>query len=1049
MKTRFINNILCLRLMSLLFVFFLSFNNITLKAITTSDLPYMCDFEDEDVNSAWVLNPYIEEINTSNYWTIGTAQAYTGKNSLYVTGTADGSDNTYNADNNVLIAYIDVSLEMGDYDIAYDWMGMGNGNNGYLKIVFASRPNSKNGASCVGNSTEPSWVSSTTSISLMGSETRLNNNDRWTHVQTSITIPKSQENKTTTRIFFVWVNSDAKPSATTPFYSVAIDNFQLGKVSTTDYPHDIHVSTNLGSSTISWEGNADGYEILYRKKTESDFKSTTVDNPSLILNDVEYGAYEFWICSINGDEKTIYSVFPTIYIYPTDCFDALNMYNASFEYGTWSRTGNNLNVVTKGNDRIDYGTYDSKSRHTTHFDQTEIDPRTIAAWQTFPGLRTVPNGEYGSVRLGNWNINSEWERISFKYTVDSRANAILIVHYAMVLQNPNHDDIDQPRFTLDILTEDGQSIDTKCASVDFHSPTESEKLQPEVRDLWHVTGDVYWQDWRTIGVSVEDYVGQTLTVVLTTYDCDQGGHFGYAYFMLNCSRSDVDGLPWGDDSSTQMFTAPNGFDYAWFNKTDEQLRDTLSTEREFIPSTIDGLKELLSVPDTNTYLCHATYPSNPECGFWFEASAKAHNPIAELDWKWTPRDCQNGFTLYNRCHISLTNQITGVVDHRYDKQLEQCYLLTEDDPLNGMLIGYPEDGFYFPVGDEGGTFRYGVRTGIMAKDQLFADTVWYTIDIPAISPVVIDSAMAVCRGTEVEFPLNSHIKLTESGVYYDSLKSVVTGCDSTIVLNLIVNEPLMVDLYDTICNGGEYAFNGKIVSGTRREVFITESRVTGCDSLVTLHLTEAPIPIASMLESLVCADEPLLLNIEHSRFLDSLLIQFETGEQAVAHYPNDQQWVSLPDGNIPAGEHKVMVMLYTPWCEPYMDSLTFNVRLASSVIEARYDDVLVFLNSDYNGGYNFVSYQWYADGQLIEGATGDYFYLPGMSHDVEYTVRVTLDTGEELWVCPFSYASRNQAQADPLLSEQQSIQPCKIIRNGQLVILVNGREYNAVGGVIK
>ena len=128
-------------------------------------------------------------------------------------------------------------------------------------------------------------------------------------------------------------------------------------------------------------------------------------------------------------------------------------------------------------------------------------------------------------------------------------SALLLLKYAMVLENPDHSAKDQPRFTLTITDTQGNAIDTECADVDFHAPTSEEWSDTEVKALWHEATSsgklVHWQDWRTIGINLEQHVGKELVITFTSYDCDQGGHFGYAYFTLRCARTDVDGLPWG------------------------------------------------------------------------------------------------------------------------------------------------------------------------------------------------------------------------------------------------------------------------------------------------------------------------------------------------------------------------------------------------------------------------------------------------------------------------------------------------------------------------
>ena len=1021
--------------------------NVYGAAITMADLPYLCDFEDEAENANWTLNPYIETITTENAWVIGEAAAYTGKKSMYVSQDG-GFSQTYAATNNVLLAYRDITLKAGDYDVAYDWKGLGNKTKGYLKIIYVNRPTS--GLKCLGNAAEPTWVAQ--AVQLMGTNTSLCDGDAWRHVQTRISIPAAQENKTTTRLLFVWVNTDVtvKDSIT----SVAIDNFQLAKASSTGYPTNIHVETVLGTSTVSWEGDADSYEVMYRKKTDSEFTTLPVTGNTVTLHDVEYGAYEFWICGVNGEDKTVYTVFPTVYLYETDCFDALNMYNAEFEYGTWTRTSKTV----KGTERIDFGPEDVRSRHTTHFDLNEVDPRTVIKnyrGDTIACLKTVPTGEFGSVRLGNWNKGSEYESMTFHYTVESSSMAVLLIHYAMVLENPDHTAQDQPRFTLDVFDENGESIDTKCASVDFHAPTSDEWNDPEVRAIWHEVPssglfmNIDWQEWKTIGISMEDYVGQTLTIKLTSYDCDQGGHFGYAYFMLNCSRSDVDGLPWGDGSTTRMFTAPAGFDYAWFNRTDTQFQDTITnTNPNQSPYITEGGRYFYVMEsDTNTYLCHVTYPTNPECGYWFDASAKPHNPKAELAWKWTPSNCTNGFTWWNRCHVMLTNQETGEIEHRYDKQLESCYLLFEDETK--QAVRYPEEGYYVPMPDEGGTLRYGICTGIYVYEQLFADTVWYEIEIPAIGEIQTHLYDSICRGQSVIFPEGSRLKRTETGVYYDSLVSAVTGCDSVICFHLQVHEPIEVDWFDTICPGRGYSFNGKIYYNTGVYTGLFVSQVTGCDSLVTLHLKEAPKPSAHLVSDQLCSDQPLVFAINEGFYVDSMRVLVEGGIDTAAYIRQNGAEMIIPLTAKDVGRHAAEIQLTMPWCETiYKDTVYYGVSLSNRVLELHWNDVLVFLSPAYNGGLTFLSYQWYANGEPIAGANKSWYYDPNMQMDTEYQVRVTMSDGSEAWVCPFTPAEadrQNSEAAQPNIAPQNY----KIIRNHDLRIIANDKEYNAQGQLME
>ena len=109
-----------------------------------------------------------------------------------------------------------------------------------------------------------------------------------------------------------------------------------------------------------------------------------------------------------------------------------------------------------------------------------------------------------------------------------------------------------------------------------------------------------------------------------------------------------------------------------------------------------------------------------------------------------------------------------------------------------------------------------------------------TLDMnPTIRAVVYDT---ICQGTTL---LWNGIERSRTGVYSDTLVSVVTQCDSIVTLILKVNDAIRRDEYVNICHGGTYDFAGQIISETGKyeKLFTTAS---GCDSLVTLYATVLP-----------------------------------------------------------------------------------------------------------------------------------------------------------------------------------------------------------------
>ena len=65
----------------------------------------------------------------------------------------------------------------------------------------------------------------------------------------------------------------------------------------------------------------------------------------------------------------------------------------------------------------------------------------------------VPADEIASVRLGNQNAGSQAERITYEFNVQD--DLVLLMKYAVVLENPGHGEAYDPYFGLEILKEDG------------------------------------------------------------------------------------------------------------------------------------------------------------------------------------------------------------------------------------------------------------------------------------------------------------------------------------------------------------------------------------------------------------------------------------------------------------------------------------------------------------------------------------------------------------------------------------------------------------------
>ena len=89
----------------------------------------------------------------------------------------------------------------------------------------------------------------------------------------------------------------------------------------------------------------------------------------------------------------------------------------------------------------------------------------------------------------------------------------------------------------------------------------------------------------------------------------------------------------------------------------------------------------------------------------------------------------------------------------------------------------------------------------------------------------------------------------ETGTYIQELKTT-TGCDSTLTINLIVNPSVDTVVADTACDS--HLWNDKTLTETGFYPLVLQSALTGCDSVVDLHLIVYGSKQVSVIDSLHC-----------------------------------------------------------------------------------------------------------------------------------------------------------------------------------------------------
>ena len=155
-----------------------------------------------------------------------------------------------------------------------------------------------------------------------------------------------------------------------------------------------------------------------------------------------------------------------------------------------------------------------------------IDPHSCG------NLNTVYQGGF-SARLGNDNVGSQAEGLQYTFTVDPLSTLVQYA-YAVVFQDPGHDDGEQPIFNSRVRLMDGSIVECTEYSISA-GPNLPDYSYCDEFDVLGNPIQVAYSDWRIIAIDLSAQVGQMVTMEFEVGDCDLGAHFGYAYIdAISC-----------------------------------------------------------------------------------------------------------------------------------------------------------------------------------------------------------------------------------------------------------------------------------------------------------------------------------------------------------------------------------------------------------------------------------------------------------------------------------------------------------------------------------
>ena len=264
-------------------------------------------------------------------------------------------------------------------------------------------------------------------------------------------------------------------------------------------------------------------------------------------------------------------------------------------------------------------------RHTI-MNTPGTDPRTGNL------LSVLPPGASVGAKLGNENVGAEAERLRYTLTVDPQS-ALFIYKYAVVMEDPGHAASDQPKFNVSVLNSSGNLIDPVCG---FYSVVSSGSIP----GFQTAPGSVKWKDWTSVGIDLTPYMNQQISIEYTTYDCAQGGHYGYAYLTAMCAPMEINvGFCQGNAAVTMA--APTGFaTYQWSpgGQSTQSIivnNPVIGTHYSCLMSSINGCQVTLNaVLQPTTVIANFSIVS-PQCSFdaIFQDSSSVNQGSVDA-WLW-------------------------------------------------------------------------------------------------------------------------------------------------------------------------------------------------------------------------------------------------------------------------------------------------------------------------------------------------------------------------------------------------------------------------------
>ena len=273
-----------------------------------AEIPYFCDFSDEEENSAWTL------VNgtMTNKWYIGEHGTATDT-ALFVSN--NGTDEAYSHSTTNVWAYRDIQFGEGaEFNIDITWKALAESCCDYLKVYIGSPA-----AVTAGSSTAP-----TGAVALSGN---LNASSSYQHFTTVL---NSNYANTTQRLYLLWHN-DGSGGSNPPAVvdEIRIDATSCGRPYTPSVASISSDNVNIVFHPAlltdeNWE-----YALCTGSETVDSVLYEAITDTSFVIEDLTPATtYRLYVRTVCGDDET--STWSNVCTFTTNCMTVVVTNSAPF-----------------------------------------------------------------------------------------------------------------------------------------------------------------------------------------------------------------------------------------------------------------------------------------------------------------------------------------------------------------------------------------------------------------------------------------------------------------------------------------------------------------------------------------------------------------------------------------------------------------------------------------------------------------------------------------------------------------------------------------------